>query len=659
MSLAYEDFVARKLVRVPPTGLPEVPELHPSLFQFQRDLVAWALRRGRAALFASTGLGKSRMQSEWARCVAEHMGRQVLVLAPLAVASQTVREAATIGIRATYAREAAEVDDAPVVVTNYERLHKFDPAMFAGVVLDESSRIKFEHSKTLQQLMAAFREHPFRLCATATPAPNDYTELGTHAEFLGICSRTEMLAEFFVHDGGSTQDWRLKGHARGPFWRWVASWAALVQRPSDLGYDDGAYELPPLHVTVHTIAADHKTAQAAGMLFAQEASTLSERRAAKRGSIADRVARCAEIIGEEPDEHWVVWCNLNDESAALAKAMPEAVEIRGSHSSDEKEAALAWFSGDVECPCRMMTEATTGREGTRPTQTSEQKSSQTPELGRSKTKTRRANTCANTTRSIERDQRSSPSEEPRHRSETPRDESNTQATTLSRLSAASKRSGGQKTIQSVDSSKLSNSTASQCPTTGVCSTSSAVDAQSADLKTRRRRATDDSTSTTAMTAESYGGSSARSATSALASSTTTRNDSNAPRCTCGRQLGGPRILISKSSMTGFGLNWQFAARMAFVGVDDSWEAYYQAIRREWRFGQTRPVHVHIFASELEGAVVANLERKERDAKRMAEELSAETRETVRAEVRGQARTVNAYARQTINIPAWLKTEDAA
>lgn len=460
----YADFVGGKLQRVPPTGIVSPPSPSPALFAFQRDLVMWALRRGRAAIFADTGLGKTRMQLEWARHVAAHTARPVLVLAPLAVAPQTAAEGRdALGIEVAVCREQADVV-AAVNVVNYDRLHRMDPRAFGGVVLDESSCIKHHDARTLRALLDAFRDTPFRLCATATPSPNDYTELGTHAEFLGICSRAEMLSEFFCHDGGETSTWRLKGHARGAFWRFVASWGAMIRRPSDLGYSDDGYALPPLDVRHHVVPADPSEAQKAGMLFVQEAKTLSDRRAARKASLDARVARCVERANAD-GESWVVWCDLNAESDALARAINGAVEVRGADEIEEKEERLRAFAE-----------------------------------------------------------------------------------------------------------------------------------------------------------------------------------------------GRARVIVTKPSIAGFGLNWQHCARMAFVGVTDSWEAYYQAVRRCWRFGQRRPVEVHIFTSELEGAVVANLKRKEADALRMAEELSTETRAVVRAEVCGQRRLVNDYApSRRMEVPSWLST----
>ena len=463
MSDAYREFVANKLTHTPPSGIPGVrPEHMPAtLYPHQRDLTAWALRRGRAALFADTGLGKTAMQLEWAARVHERTGENVIILAPLAVAAQTVAEGERMGITVTEARDGADVRGG-ITITNYERLHRFDPRAFVGVVLDESSIIKHHDAKTLARLMEAFGQTPWKLCATATPAPNDYTELGTHAEFLGICSRAEMLSEFFVHDGGETQVWRLKGHARAEYWRWVASWAALVQKPSDLGHCDDGYALPPYVTHHHVIPAAPEEVVASGRLFADLARTLMERRRARRASIGGRVAAVAGAVNADP-QPWVVWCDLNAESEALVEAIPGAVEVRGAQDIDEKERRLKAFAN-----------------------------------------------------------------------------------------------------------------------------------------------------------------------------------------------GEIRVLVTKPSIAGFGLNWQHCARMAFVGVTDSWEAYYQAVRRCWRYGQKREVHIHVFSSELEGAVVANLARKERDAALMARELSEVTAASVRESVTGQVRSTNEYAPNVrMGVPAWM------
>lgn len=463
---AYRAFVARKLIIQPPTGITGDLSLPESLFPFQADVTRWACRRGRAAVFAGTGLGKTRISLAWAREVARRTGGNVLCLAPLAVARQTQAEGARVGIEVTLCRETTDVRPG-INVTNYDRLERFIGHEWAGVVLGESSIIKHHDAKTFAALCEAFAGVAFKLCETATPAPNDHTELGQHAEFLGICTRQEMLSEFFCHDGGNTQEWRLKRHARKAFWQWVASWAAMLRKPSDLGYDDGDYALPPLTIHEHIIAANIETYRNAGLLIPMAARGLSEQRAARKGSIEDRVRACADVVNAETGEAWVVWCDLNDESTALTRAIHGAVEITGSMSSDEKESALDRFA-----------------------------------------------------------------------------------------------------------------------------------------------------------------------------------------------RGEVRVIVSKPSICGWGLNWQHAARMAFVGVTHSWEAYYQAVRREWRFGQRREVVVHVFASEAEGGVVANLKRKESDAARLGEELARETADAVRAEIRGQQRTTNDYApRHRLSVPAWMKSEN--
>lgn len=455
----YEQFLAGKVRHHDGNGIEPQSLDRYGMFPHQVDLTKWALRRGRAAIFADTGLGKTRMQIAWADQVCRHTGGRVLILAPLAVAAQTVREAASVGVTIRHVREASEVGDG-ISVTNYDRLHKFDTSEFVAVVLDESSIIKHHTSKTLAALLDAFRWHSYKLCATATPAPNDWTELGNHAEFLGVCSQQEMLAEYFVHDGGETQTWRLKKHARSAFWRWVASWGAMVRSPADLGHDSTAYELPHLQVTQHTI----ETPNIGFGLFQDEAQTLMERRQARRDSIEDRVRACAALVNAS-DEPWVVWCDLNAEGDALEDEICGSTQVAGADDNDTKERLLVGFSSGLS-----------------------------------------------------------------------------------------------------------------------------------------------------------------------------------------------RVMISKPSICGFGLNWQHCRNIAFVGVTDSFEAYYQAVRRCWRFGQKRQVNVHIFASDREGAVVANLQRKEADAKVMADAMSGETLDAIRAEVIGNKRMVNTYrAASTMALPAFLGT----
>ena len=418
----YLEFLERKRIVDAPTGLDTVPPLNPMLFEFQKDIVRWALRRGRAAIFADCGLGKTPMQLEWAK----HIPGEVLILAPLAVSAQTVREGAKFGIPVGYARNDSQITER-ITITNYEMLEHFNVSRFKGVVLDESSILKSYDGKTRTQIIESFCDTPYRLACTATPAPNDFMELGNHAQFLGAMSYTEMLSMFFVHDGGETQKWRLKGHAQTDFWKWLCSWAVMIRKPSDLGYPDDSFTLPEMVMHEVTVTVEDATS---GFLFPVEAATLQERIAARRETTADRVKHCSDIVNGT-DAPFLVWCNLNTESEALRKAIPGAVEVKGSDSNDHKESALMGFSeGHIRC------------------------------------------------------------------------------------------------------------------------------------------------------------------------------------------------LITKPSIAGFGMNWQHCANVAFVGLSDSYEQFYQAVRRCWRFGQKHSVNVYTICAETEGAVVANIKRKEAEAQKMAEEMVA-------------------------------------
>ncbi len=456
----YSSFLAGKLGLVYSAGIDSDVSSY-DLFPHQRDLTRWALRRGRAAIFADTGLGKMRMAIAWADIVSSVTGQPVILLCPLACAPQFVAEGLRMGgIPVTHCREDGDVTQG-INVINYDRVHKLDMRQFAGCALDESSIIKHHASKTLQSLMDAFAATPYKLCCTATPSPNDWTELGTHAEFLGVRSRAEMLAEFFVHDGGDTAVWRLKGHARASFWKWVASWGAMIRSPADLGYDASAYDLPPLTIHQHTVDIEHNPQHG---LFAAEAQTLTERRKARRDSMASRIAACADLVNDSADP-WVVWCDLNPEGDALEKEIKGAVQVAGADDNDVKERRMLDFSA-----------------------------------------------------------------------------------------------------------------------------------------------------------------------------------------------GRARVLVSKQKICGWGMNWQHCAHQAFVGVNDSYEGFYQAIRRSWRFGQKRPVHVHIFASNQEGSVVTNIKRKEAAAKEMADAMASETLGAVRESVLGASKESNAYAPQRrIAIPGFLRS----
>jgi hypothetical protein len=460
MTQAYTDFLTGKFLRHDAQGFPTAPDDLPAyLFPFQRDLVAFALTKGRAALFADTGLGKTRMELAWADEVSRNAGGPVMIFAPLAVAQQTVREGLEIGVPVHYTRSGHDLSDG-VNITNYEMLEHFTPADFVGVVLDESSILKSFTGKIRTALIEAFQTTPYRLACTATPAPNDYTEIGNHSEFLGVLSRVEMLATFFVHDGGDTSVWRLKGHAQTEFWGWVSSWAAAIRKPADLGYENAGYDLPELTVHHHRLEVARKDDQLS--LFVLPALTLTDQRAAKKDSLQERCATVAALVAAEPDEPWLIWCELNEEGDLLERLIPGAVQVAGSDTREQKEAAMLGFA-----------------------------------------------------------------------------------------------------------------------------------------------------------------------------------------------RGDFRVLVSKPSLCGFGMNWQHAARMAFAHVTHSYEQFYQAIRRCYRFGQQRPVQVHAVYAETESAIVENLQRKEREAQEMTGQMVAHM--AFENNGRASTRDLEAY-RPTVHmtLPAWLR-----
>lgn len=434
--IAYHDLIARKRVAVEPAGLSRIPALNGSLKPHQAHCVEFALRIGRAGHFLDTGLGKSFAGLEWGRVVVEHTNKPVLMLAPLAVGPQHAREAERWDIDAAYRREQHASDRARVVITNYERLDRFDLDQFGGVILDESSIIKNYTGVTTRRLIEAFARTPFRLSATATPAPNDHMELGQQSQFLGAMPSNEMLSRWFVTDQQQMGKYRVKRAAVRPFWEWVSSWARCVSKPSDLGFADDGYDLPELKTSRHVILADRTGDAGAerdgqGRLFRMPDMSATSIHAEKRLTAAARAARIAEVVALEPGEAWVIWCDTDYEADALAAVIPEAVEVRGSMSAEVKEERLDAFS-----------------------------------------------------------------------------------------------------------------------------------------------------------------------------------------------RGAIRILVSKPSVAGFGLNWQHCARMAFVGLSFSYEAYYQAVRRCWRFGQTRPVHVHVACADTEAAIGNVVSRKAGDHEAMKREMTA-------------------------------------
>lgn len=429
----YERFLESKQLALKPSGKTiEDSAINPALFLFQRAIVKLAVFKGRFAIFADTGLGKTRMQVEWARL----LDSTTLIIAPLSVALQTVNEAEQIDVKVLYVRSMHEVRVQSlhvkrIFITNYEMIEHFDPAFFGAVVLDESSILKSLTGTTRTKLIEMFRNTRYKLCCTATPAPNDIAELANHAEFLGVMTTAEMMATFFTYNAGGTSksdSWRLKKHAVDEFYRWLASWSAAVKKPSDLGFADDGYNLPPLKIHIKTVKVDYTPPGMLPGFGATGGISAIDARHLRRQTLEERVRLTAEMVNAS-DEQWILWCGLNDEADLMTASVPGSVNVYGSMSPDEKAAALSDF--------------------------------------------------------IE---------------------------------------------------------------------------------------------------------------------------------------GKTRVLVTKTSIAGFGINMQQCRMMAFVGIDFSFEDYYQAVRRIYRFGQKRDVHVHIVISDQERSIFEKVKRKEKEAVKMTEQL---------------------------------------
>lgn len=461
MSGAYFDLIERSIVRHEAVGI-EPPALSPAMFPHQRHATEFALRQGRAALFLDTGLGKSLCALDWGRIVAAHTGKPVLMLAPLGVVGQHVREAEKFGIAARAVREQADVGEG-VNIANYERLHLFDAGAFGGLILDESSIIKSFSGITTRRLMEFGSVIPFRLCCTATPAPNDHMELGQHSQFLSVMSSSDMLSRWFIADQRNMGRYRLKRAAVSSFWAWVASWSRCIEKPSDLGFSDEGFALPELKLRRHLVRADwtQDAGEDAGQLrllrMPDNSATAIHRE--KRLTVEARSKVIAGLVAADPDEPWIVWCDTDYEADALTAAIPGALEVRGSMTPEMKEERLMAFS-----------------------------------------------------------------------------------------------------------------------------------------------------------------------------------------------TGQARVLVTKPSIAGFGLNWQHCARVAFVGLSFSYEAFYQAVRRCWRFGQSRPVQVHVACADTEEAIWQTISRKSGDH----EGMKAAMREAMARAVEQRTVKVNYRPARPARLPAFLE-----
>jgi hypothetical protein len=338
----YTDFIQKKALSFAPSGIDvDYADINSKLFQFQKDLVKIALKVGKFCIWANTGLGKTGMMLSWSETlINKGKAKRVLILAPLGVAKQTVGEGAKFEIKVTYVAENEEIIDG-ICVTNYDRLHKFDCSQFDAVVLDESSILKDSNSSTRNQIIDYFKHTPYKLACSATPSPNDYMELGNQCEFLGVMSMTEMLSMFFTHDGGETSKWRLKGHSKKDFWKFVCSWAVMVKMPSDLGYSDDGYILPELNYHTHQVTTHIPPED--GQLMFMDSAGLNGQRHIRKTSMHDRCQIAVDLV-KTSHEQWLIWCETNEESALLSQLIPEGVEVKGADSSKHKEESMAKFS---------------------------------------------------------------------------------------------------------------------------------------------------------------------------------------------------------------------------------------------------------------------------------------------------------------------------
>lgn len=628
---AYDEFLTSKSRTTLSVGIDvDDARLHPRLFPFQREIVLQMLALGRGAIFASTGLGKTSMQIEWARIVAETTTLPVLIFAPLAVASQTVREARVIGVDVTSCKEQSDVT-AGVNITNYDRLDRFDCSILGGIVLEESSVLKATDGKTRTHLIEVAQSIRFRLACTATPAPNDVMELGNHADFLGVMKSAEMLATYFVHDGGETQKWRLKGHAEKAFWVWVSSWAMVVDSPSDLGYDGSAYVLPDLRMHEHVLDAPAVTD--GDTLFALPASSLTERRGAKKSSIQMRVDRLVSIVlsGSDkadggpkllqellPKESRQAACGIDSVSSRALGApcdVHEELSI-GKHGEMDSEPGAARrdklaTARAVRDECRLSRENEGGGEELADLQSGQAQGSETQEV---RVDGRAVRGDAGPSEREVRDllilglngpQLLSADRSLSHDAES-------QGPSLRELQSRNRKIQGQREDASIGDRVLE-------PWIIWCQLNSEQD----------------------LLAKAFG-------ESAFSIFGSMPSEEKERQLLC--WLDGERpILISKPSILGFGINAQICSSMAFVGIDDSWESLYQSIRRCWRFGQSKPVDVHLILSSAEIRVLENLKRKERDAARMRHAMAAAT-ESARVPARSSR---SFYTRPSVEVPSWL------
>lgn len=343
--MKYADFISQKRKTIKNNGINIDPSaIHPMLFEYQRDLVLFALKNAKTGIFTTTGTGKTLMQIEWAKHVHEITGKNVLLLAPLAVSEQTINEGRKIDVEINSIRKNGVKPGLNII--NYEQLHNVSIGDYDAIVLDEASILKSFSGKIRNQIIEMFKNYSYKCCFSATPSPNDFMELANYSEFLDVMKRNEMLSTFFIHDSNETQAWRLKGHAQDDFWKWFASYAAMMNDPNDLGYNEKNYVLPKLNRIEHRIITNKCLD---GNLFPVAANTLEERRNARKNTLNERCKKVAELVNNS-DEIWLVWCQYNTEADTLKKMISGCVEISGSDKDERKEkSAIDFASGKIKC----------------------------------------------------------------------------------------------------------------------------------------------------------------------------------------------------------------------------------------------------------------------------------------------------------------------
>lgn len=348
MNEEYAAFLSRKQVLAPSVGFRVEPSsLNSNLFPWQSKIVSWALDRGKAALLQGTGTGKTIEELAWSDAVCSHSGDDVLLLAPLCVSAQTHREGKKFGIPTTVCRTQDDVKRG-INITNYEMLKHFDPSKFKGIVMDESSNLKDANSKTAKLLIDRFSKTPYKLCASATPAPNSHSEIGSHSEFLDVLTKSQLLAMYFEHDGGDTNKWELKGHGKKPFFKFMASWAVCLNLPSDVGGDDTGFVLAPLSMQEHVVKVDQSIATDGHLYRCPDMSSTGIHKEF-RITAKERAKKVVELIKANPYEQWVIWTNTDHDADVITEMMPEILEVRGSDKTSKKEAAILGFiDGNVQ-----------------------------------------------------------------------------------------------------------------------------------------------------------------------------------------------------------------------------------------------------------------------------------------------------------------------